>query len=57
MANNVNDKAIRLGKKIRHVMNSFGFSVKQLSQKTDIELQTLYSILNGHHLPSIDKLE
>ncbi|MCF6270352.1 MAG: helix-turn-helix domain-containing protein [Melioribacteraceae bacterium] len=57
MANNGNDKAIRLGKKIRHVMNSFGFTVKQLSIKTDIELQTLYSILNGHHLPSIDKLE
>ncbi len=57
MANNGNDKAIRLGKKIRHVMNSFGYTVKQLSQKTDIELQTLYSILNGHHLPSIDKLE
>jgi len=57
MANNGHDKAIRLGKKIRHVMNSFGYTVKQLSQKTDIELQTLYSILNGHHLPSIDKLE
>ncbi len=57
MANNGTDKAVRLGKKIRHVMNSFGFTVKQLSQKTSIELQTLYSILNGHHLPSIDKLE
>ena len=57
MANNGTDKAVRLGKKIRHVMNSFGYTVKQLSQKTSIELQTLYSILNGHHLPSIDKLE
>ncbi len=57
MANNGNDKAIRLGKKIRHVMNSYGYTVKELSKKTEIELQTLYSILNGHHLPSIDKLE
>ena len=57
MANNGTDKAVRLGKKIRHVMNSFGYTVKQLSKKTSIELQTLYSILNGHHLPSIDKLE
>jgi transcriptional regulator with XRE-family HTH domain len=51
------DKAIRLGKKIRHAMNSYGYTVKQLASKTKIELQTLYSILNGHHLPSIDKLE
>ena len=57
MANNNNNKAERLGKKIRHAMNAYGYTVKQLSKKTNIELQTLYSILNGHHLPSIDKLE
>lgn len=56
MANN-NNKAERLGKKIRHAMNAYGYTVKQLAEKTNIELQTLYSILNGHHLPSIDKLE
>ncbi|MEN8192693.1 MAG: helix-turn-helix transcriptional regulator [Bacteroidota bacterium] len=57
MANGNNHKAERLGKKIRHAMNSYGLTVKQLANKTNIELQTLYSILNGHHLPSIDKLE
>jgi transcriptional regulator with XRE-family HTH domain len=56
MANN-NNKAERLGKKIRHAMNAYGYTVKQLAKETKIELQTLYSILNGHHLPSIDKLE
>ncbi len=55
MANN--NKAERLGKKIRHAMNAYGYTVKQLAGETNIELQTLYSILNGHHLPSIDKLE
>ena len=56
MSNN-NNKAERLGKKIRHAMNAYGYTVKQLAGETNIELQTLYSILNGHHLPSIDKLE
>lgn len=55
MANN--HKAERLGKKIRQAMNAYGYTVKQLAEQTNIELQTLYSILNGHHLPSIDKLE
>ncbi len=46
----------KIGKKIRHTMNLQNISVKELSKRTGIELQTLYSILNGHHLPSIEKL-
>lgn len=38
-------------------MTALGISVKELSRKTGIELQTLYSILNGHHQPSLQKLE
>ncbi len=55
--NGNNEKAIRIGKKIRDTMKQFGISVKELSQKTGIELQTLYSILNGHHQASVEKLE
>ncbi|NOX17656.1 MAG: helix-turn-helix transcriptional regulator [Chlorobi bacterium] len=50
-------KSIKLGKKIRDAMNLQNISVKTLSQKTGIELQTLYSILNGHHQPSVEKLQ
>lgn len=38
-------------------MTALGMSVKELSAKTGIELQTLYSILNGHHQPSLKKME
>ena len=47
----------KIGKKIRDTMNSFGISVKKLAAETGIETQTLYSILNGHHQASLDKLE
>lgn len=50
------DKSIRIGKKIRETMNSHKMSVKELAQDTGIELQTLYSILNGHHQASVEKL-
>ncbi len=50
------DKSIRIGKKIRETMNSHKMSVKELAQNTGIELQTLYSILNGHHQASVEKL-
>jgi transcriptional regulator with XRE-family HTH domain len=50
-------KSIKLGKKIRDAMNLQNISVKELSQRTGIELQTLYSILNGHHQPSVEKLQ
>ncbi len=52
-----NERNNKIGKKIRDTMNSFGISVKELSRKTGIEIQTLYSILNGHHSPSVEKLE
>ncbi len=38
-------------------MTAFQMSVKELSQKTKIEPQTLYSIINGHHQASVEKLE
>ncbi len=50
------DKSIRIGKKIRETMNSHKMTVKELAQNTGIELQTLYSILNGHHQASVEKL-
>ena len=46
-----------IGKKIKDNLNAFGMSVKELSQKTEIESQTLYSIINGHHQASVEKLE
>ncbi len=46
----------KLGKKIRQAMNSYKMSVKELASRTGIELQTLYSILNGHHHASVEKL-
>ncbi len=48
--------AIKIGKKIRQTMSSFNMSVKELASRTGIEVQTLYSILNGHHQASIEKL-
>lgn len=47
----------RLGKKIKDAMSILGVSVRALSETTGIEPQTLYSILNGHHQPSLIKLE
>ncbi len=57
MANNGNDKAIRLGKKNTTRNEFIWLFCETTFAKNYIELQTLYSILNGHHLPSIDKLE
>jgi transcriptional regulator with XRE-family HTH domain len=51
------ERDLRIGKKIRDTMKAYGISVKELAQRTGIELQTLYSILNGHHKPSVEKLE
>ncbi len=51
------EKKNKIGKKIKDTMNAFGITVKQLSKETEIEPQTLYSILNGHHQASVDKLE
>ena len=50
-------KENKIGKKIKDTMNAFGISVKDLSKETGIEQQTLYSILNGHHQASVEKLE
>lgn len=47
----------KIGKKIKDHLNTFGISVKEISKNTGIELQTLYSIINGHQQPSVDKLE
>ena len=46
-----------VGKKIKDNMTSFGMSVKELSKQTNIEVQTLYSIMNGNHQASVEKLE
>ena len=45
-----------VGKKIRRAMNDLGISVKDLASQTGIQPQTLYSILNGHHDPSPEKV-
>jgi len=45
-----------IGKKIRRAMNDLGVSVKELSAKTGIPAQTIYSIVNGHHEPSPEKV-
>ncbi len=47
----------RLGKKIKDAMGILDVSVKNLAESTGIEAQTIYSILNGHHQPSLAKLE
>jgi transcriptional regulator with XRE-family HTH domain len=46
-----------IGKKIKDNLKAFGMSVKELSQKTEIEVHTLYSIMNGHHQASMEKLD
>jgi len=51
------EKNNKIGKKIRDNLSALGISVKELSKQTGIELQTLYSVLNGHHQASVDKLE
>ncbi len=50
-------KENKIGKKIKDTLNAFGITVKELSRKTGIEAQTLYSIINGHHQASVEKLE
>lgn len=45
-----------LGKKIKGVLASYGQSPLWLSEAAGIELPTVYSILNGHQLPSLEKL-
>jgi transcriptional regulator with XRE-family HTH domain len=57
MTETAQEKALRIGKKIRETMTQFGISVKELAKQTNIEQQTLYSILNGHHQASVEKLE
>ncbi|MCF8239843.1 MAG: helix-turn-helix domain-containing protein [Melioribacteraceae bacterium] len=49
-----NDK---ISKKIKDHLNTFGITGKELSKNTGIELNTLYSIINGHQQPSVEKLE
>jgi transcriptional regulator with XRE-family HTH domain len=50
------DKSLQLGKKIRETLTSYNMSIKELSESTGIQLQTLYSIINGHHQVSLEKL-
>ena len=45
-----------LGKKIRAELHRSGETPKWLAAKSGIGVSTVYSILNGHQLPSIDKL-
>ncbi len=45
-----------VGKKIRRAMKDLKISVKDLAAQTGIQPQTLYSILNGHHDPSPEKV-
>ena len=47
----------KIGKKIKDHINTFGITGKELSKNTGIELNTLYSIINGHQQPSVEKLE
>lgn len=47
----------KISKKIKDHLNTYGITVKGLAKKTGIELNTLYSIINGHQQPSLDKLE
>lgn len=54
-----NDKNIdseSLGKKIRAALYRTGESPKWLAAKSGIGVSTVYSILNGHQLPSLDKM-
>lgn len=47
----------KISKKIKDHLNNFGITGKELSKETGIELNTLYSIINGHQQPSVEKLE
>ncbi|NOY78725.1 MAG: helix-turn-helix transcriptional regulator [Calditrichaeota bacterium] len=52
-----NDHSIVIGKKIRRAMNDLNITVKELSAQTGIQPQTIYSILNGHHQASPEKMQ
>lgn len=45
-----------LGRKIRAALHRLGESPKWLAAQSGIGVSTVYSILNGHQLPSLDKL-
>lgn len=50
-------KSNKISKKIKDHLNIYGITAKGLAEKTGIELNTLYSIINGHQQPSVEKLE
>lgn len=50
-------KSNKFSKKIKDHLNIYGITAKGLAEKTGIELNTLYSIINGHQQPSVEKLE
>ena len=50
-------KLIAMGKKLRQTMKELSISVKGLAEKTGMRPQTIYSVLNGHHRPSPEKLK
>lgn len=52
--NNIDAEA--LGKKIRAALYRTGESPKWLAAQSGIGVSTVYSILNGHQLPSLDKM-
>lgn len=45
-----------LGKKLKETLHSYHQTPNWLAEQTGIGVRTIYSILNGHQLPSIDKL-
>lgn len=51
------EKLLAMGKKLRQSMNELSITVKQLAEKTGMPSQTIYSVLNGHHRPSPEKLK
>ena len=54
-----NEKSIdaeSLGRKIRAALSRTGETPKWLANKSGIGVSTVYSILNGHQLPSLDKM-
>ncbi len=58
MANpdDTNRESQSLGKKIKSSLHQSGQSVHWLAESTHISLSTVYSILNGHQTPSLDKI-
>lgn len=55
----INDPALRpevVGRKLKDALQKIRQSPNWLSEQTGIGVSTIYSILNGHQLPSIDKL-